>query len=376
MSLLGPSSGVSGTPSQSSECADKVVGIRRSNQTSSNHTESVGDSEQLEEIDVDFAAEYDEDVDDGIDQPQMGTRADKSLGLLTQRFIRLLECSVGGICDLNQAAEALNVRQKRRIYDITNVLEGIGLIEKKSKNVIQWKAGDLLKADEKEDEPGVISHLESLQAVLVQLRDEENAYDEHIKWLQQSMRNVCESSKNQRCAYITQADLQKAFPFSNTFAVQAPPGTNVEVIPPRFGGITDARYVLRLSSSCGPITAVFANKSEGRARVYRAIVDSSNRFQVEHGLYTAVGDESVPVFEEDDEEAQGTSRRRRIEEAKGGAGSGRCYRVNSSTLGVESLDRTASGSTLVQIQPPPNHEDYQFRVKNYSSAFDLFVDEI
>ena len=36
--------------------------------------------------------------------------------------------------------------QKRRIYDITNVLEGIGLIEKKSKNNIQWKpmaaAGD------------------------------------------------------------------------------------------------------------------------------------------------------------------------------------------------------------------------------------------
>jgi E2F/DP family winged-helix DNA-binding domain len=31
--------------------------------------------------------------------------------------------------------------QKRRIYDITNVLEGIGLIEKKAKNHIQWKGG-------------------------------------------------------------------------------------------------------------------------------------------------------------------------------------------------------------------------------------------
>lgn len=38
-----------------------------------------------------------------------------------------------------QAADTLAVRQKRRIYDITNVLEGIGLIEKKSKNSIQWK---------------------------------------------------------------------------------------------------------------------------------------------------------------------------------------------------------------------------------------------
>ena len=37
-----------------------------------------------------------------------------------------------------QAAVKLMVRQKRRIYDITNVLEGIGLIQKKSKNSIQW----------------------------------------------------------------------------------------------------------------------------------------------------------------------------------------------------------------------------------------------
>jgi len=39
---------------------------------------------------------------------------------------------------LNPTAEQLTVK-KRRIYDITNVLEGIGLIEKKSKNNIQWK---------------------------------------------------------------------------------------------------------------------------------------------------------------------------------------------------------------------------------------------
>ena len=40
--------------------------------------------------------------------------------------------------DLNDAAQKLAV-QKRRIYDITNVLEGIGLIEKTIKNKIRWK---------------------------------------------------------------------------------------------------------------------------------------------------------------------------------------------------------------------------------------------
>jgi len=31
--------------------------------------------------------------------------------------------------------------QKRRIYDITNVLEGIGLIAKYKKNKIRWAGG-------------------------------------------------------------------------------------------------------------------------------------------------------------------------------------------------------------------------------------------
>lgn len=50
----------------------------------------------------------------------------------------LISKSKGGTVDLNEAAITLNV-QKRRIYDITNVLEGIGLIEKKSKNNIVWR---------------------------------------------------------------------------------------------------------------------------------------------------------------------------------------------------------------------------------------------
>lgn len=49
----------------------------------------------------------------------------------------MLSESPDGVVDLNRAAEVLEV-QKRRIYDITNVLEGIQLIRKKSKNNIQW----------------------------------------------------------------------------------------------------------------------------------------------------------------------------------------------------------------------------------------------
>ncbi len=65
------------------------------------------------------------------------SRYDNSLGLLTRKFVKLLRDSDEGILDLNYAAEKLEV-QKRRIYDITNVLEGIGLIEKNSKNNVKW----------------------------------------------------------------------------------------------------------------------------------------------------------------------------------------------------------------------------------------------
>ena len=83
------------------------------------------------------------------------SRFDSSLGLLTKKFVYLLKRAathgilengtyIGmkaeggeGTLDLNAAAKELQV-QKRRIYDITNVLEGIGLIEKRTKNHIAW----------------------------------------------------------------------------------------------------------------------------------------------------------------------------------------------------------------------------------------------
>jgi transcription factor E2F3 len=90
------------------------------------------------------------------------TKCQKFTGLLTKKFINLLKQAEDGILDLNKAAGTLEVIietsdymhdlilmlirellmiqvQKRRIYDITNVLEGIGLIEKKLKNRIRWK---------------------------------------------------------------------------------------------------------------------------------------------------------------------------------------------------------------------------------------------
>ena len=90
------------------------------------------------------------------------SRFDSSLGLLTKRFLGLLQSAENGILDLNQASVTLAV-QKRRIYDITNVLEGIGLLKKISKNNIQWKGSDS-PADSAESQRSLNQDLADLEA--------------------------------------------------------------------------------------------------------------------------------------------------------------------------------------------------------------------
>jgi len=47
--------------------------------------------------------------------------------VLTKKFVELVQASPDHVLDLNMAVSTLKV-QKRRIYDITNVLEGIGYV--------------------------------------------------------------------------------------------------------------------------------------------------------------------------------------------------------------------------------------------------------
>lgn len=72
-------------------------------------------------------------------QTKLGKRARRENGLvtLTHKFVDLLRSSPNQTIDLNLAVTKLAV-QKRRIYDITNVLEGITLIKKGGKNRIKW----------------------------------------------------------------------------------------------------------------------------------------------------------------------------------------------------------------------------------------------
>ncbi|XP_017341737.1 transcription factor E2F3 [Ictalurus punctatus] len=174
--------------------------------------------------------------------PSEKTRYDTSLGLLTKKFVQLLGQSSDGVVDLNQAAEALNV-QKRRLYDITNVLEGVHLIKKKSKNNIQWMGCNLSEVG------GVLTHKQTLSSEVAQLVQEERRLDEMIQRCTQEVKQMTESSHSQKFAYVTYQDLRRDHSLKDqtVIAVRAPPETKLEVPDPQEG------LQVHLTSTKGPI---------------------------------------------------------------------------------------------------------------------------
>lgn len=180
-------------------------------------------------------------------------RYDTSLGLLTRRFVTLLKESPDGVVDLNIASETLEV-QKRRIYDITNVLEGIGILEKKSKNNIQWRfvpeiflrwpcksCGDFQaflncfcrgspRGVDFYDTSGVQEDT-SKDTVITELEEREKQLDRLISNAERELRQL---SEDKRHAYVTYEDLRTIPSYKNqtVMVIKAPPEAKLRVPDP------------------------------------------------------------------------------------------------------------------------------------------------
>lgn len=177
--------------------------------------------------------------------PGKTSRYDTSLGLLTKRFVDLLQTAPDGTVDLNKASDMLSV-QKRRIYDITNVLEGIGLVNKKSKNNVQWLAARVSSEDLGEE-------LQDLEA-------KENELDNLIEQAERDLRQL---SQDKRFAYITYQDLHtiKDYKDKTVFAIKAPPGTQLQV-PQE---LKKESCILHLKSDNGPIEVYLSESAIGES---------------------------------------------------------------------------------------------------------------
>ncbi|CAD8099549.1 unnamed protein product [Paramecium sonneborni] len=155
------------------------------------------------------------------------TRHDNSLSVLTKKFVELIRNSEELTIDLNVAVNDLGV-QKRRIYDITNVLEGIGYIEKISKNKIKWVGAT--------DDPQLETELRQIKQELDALQDEEKTIDYWIEYLQKNLQEKFQSDPEvAKYTFLTHDDFKELSKSQQTdhkgealFIITAPKGTSVE----------------------------------------------------------------------------------------------------------------------------------------------------
>lgn len=190
-----------------------------------------------------------------------GTREkdeDSTLGILTHKFVDLLKRASDGVLDLNHAASVLDV-QKRRIYDITNVLEGIGLIEKNSKNQIRWRGGPWSQ------DPPVSKQINELETSIRELESEEKQLDEKIAHVEQMLNDLSSSEQNKRYAYLTYDDIRSLPELKDqtVIGIRAPSGTTLTV-PDSEENVMfpNRKYQVFLRSSGGPIGIYLVSQFE------------------------------------------------------------------------------------------------------------------
>uniref|UniRef100_A0A0D9ZKL5 E2F/DP family winged-helix DNA-binding domain-containing protein n=1 Tax=Oryza glumipatula TaxID=40148 RepID=A0A0D9ZKL5_9ORYZ len=117
--------------------------------------------------------------------------------------------------------------RKRRIYDITNVLEGTGLIEKKLKNRIRWRGSD-------DSGTNLDSDISCLKTEVENLYIQEQALDRSISEIREKMEELTEDESNHRWLFVTEDDIKGLPCFQNEalIAIKGPRGTTVEVPDP------------------------------------------------------------------------------------------------------------------------------------------------
>ncbi|MBN3326587.1 E2F6 factor, partial [Atractosteus spatula] len=191
------------------------------------------------------------------DEEKMGrVRCDVSLVYLTKKFMDLIRTAPDGILDLNNVARTLGVR-KRRVYDITNVLDGIQLIQKHTKNQIQWVGSNLIFGGQGE------KRQQKLKDELLDLAVMEEALDELIKDCAHQLFELTDHKENARYpfvsflvgghAYVTHRDIRQIHAFQEqvVIAIKAPEETKLEVPMPKEDGIQ-----IHLKGSRGPISVL------------------------------------------------------------------------------------------------------------------------
>uniref|UniRef100_A0A8C2YSJ2 E2F transcription factor 5 n=1 Tax=Chinchilla lanigera TaxID=34839 RepID=A0A8C2YSJ2_CHILA len=262
------------------------------------------------------------------------------------------------------AADTLAVRQKRRIYDITNVLEGIDLIEKKSKNSIQWK-GVGAGCNTKE----VIDRLRFLKAEIEDLELKERELDQQKLWLQQSIKNVMDDSINNRYPfkYITYIYVCNCFNGDTLLAIQAPSGTQLEVPIPEMGQNGQKKYQINLKSHSGPIHVLLINKESSSSKpVVFPVPPPDDLTQPSSQSSTPVTPQKSSMLAQNPPEQHVSERSQNLQQIP-------ATEIASGSISGDIIDELMSSDVfpLLRLSPTPA-DDYNFNLDDNEGVCDLF----
>ncbi|XP_077074131.1 transcription factor E2F1 [Siphateles boraxobius] len=303
--------------------------------------------------------------------PKLATeksRYDTSLNLTTKRFLDLLSQSPDGVVDLNWASQVLDV-QKRRIYDITNVLEGIHLISKKSKNNIQWLGNRIDGAS--------VARFQELQREVSELTEAEEKLDELINKCSLQLRLLTEDTHNKKLGYVRCQDLRDTVdtPEQIIMVIRAPPETQMQVSEPSEG------YQISLKSSKGPIDVFLC--PEDSTGVCSPVTDcspakSSNQSPPQSDLASQEVTSSTPTtLPSSSPLPLGTDSESFLDSFPGICG---MPDLDLSPLGSSEflLERAGSSDTIglaldgFICLSPPHSQDYHFGLEDHEGVSELF----
>ncbi|XP_049279553.1 transcription factor E2F5 [Anopheles funestus] len=148
-----------------------------------------------------------EEEDDADFEPSSKKRFDKSLTMLTRSVVKMLRETPDGVLYLRDVSSTLSNRQKRRIYDVTNVLEGIGLVKKQVKNHIKWIGEELTTQSCLGTARQIGVHMRTRRDL--ELR--EASIDKQLKALRKSTQMLRDDTAMRSFLYVTSDDLTSVF---------------------------------------------------------------------------------------------------------------------------------------------------------------------
>lgn len=265
--------------------------------------------------------------------------------MLTTKFVQLLQESKSGELDLRDAIRVLAVGQKRRIYDITNVLEGIGLIVKISKSNIKW-----IGTKFRENTQLLANRVVELKSELKDLEQREHILDQQKRWVEQSIKNLTEDCRN--LTYVSHEDICSCFCGHTLLAVQAPPGTQLDVPIPKAVQNCPARYQIHLKSVRGPVDVVLLNKcSVSSAPVVLPVPPPEEVLQSASLAMSAWQEENSKTSNATDESKARDSSNQLQDQSEAPRGM-----LNTNL--ITQLLASEVFSPLLRLSPPPSEHDY------------------